>query len=103
MTVVYDFEEINDELPLHDHTDKDIHFSIIARGKILAFGPEWEKEVSAGVILDWEPGQPHGFKALEPNSRLVNVLKNNTATESDVNLPKNTNFNVSPEELINKQ
>ena len=73
--IVYDFEEVGDELELHTHTEKDIHISIVARGKLLAFGPDWEKEIDSGIILDWDPGQQHGFKALEPNSRLINVIK----------------------------
>ena len=74
---IYDFENVGDELPLHVHGEQDIHISILARGKLKAFGPEgtWETEVSEGAILDWEPGQWHGFIALEPNTRLVNVIK----------------------------
>jgi hypothetical protein len=32
-------------------------------------------EISAGEIWDWEPGVYHGFEALEPNSRIVNIIK----------------------------
>lgn len=28
-----------------------------------------------GTVLDWEVGQWHGFIALEPNTRLVNIVK----------------------------
>ena len=72
---LYDFPEVGDELEMHTHTEKDIHFSVIARGKLLVFGPDWEKEVESGTILDWEPGQWHGFRALEANSRLLNIVK----------------------------
>ena len=27
------------------------------------------------AVLDWEVGQWHGFTALEPNTRLVNIIK----------------------------
>lgn len=73
--VIYDFPEVGDELPRHTHTAEDVHISIVARGKLLAFGDGWEREVSAGAILDWEPGVYHGFRAIEPNSRLVNIIK----------------------------
>jgi hypothetical protein len=75
--VIYDFPEIGDELELHVHNERDIHISILARGRLKAFGPEgtWEKEVSAGAVIDWEVGQWHGFVALEPNTRLVNIVK----------------------------
>lgn len=75
--VIYDFSEVGDELPLHVHDKDDIHISIVARGRIKAFGPDntWETEASAGAVLDWEIGHWHGFIALEPNTRLVNIHK----------------------------
>lgn len=75
--IIYDFPEVGDELPLHVHNEQDIHISIVARGKLKAFGPDgtWEMEASAGAVLDWEVGQWHGFIALEPNTRLVNIHK----------------------------
>jgi len=72
---IYDFEEIGDELPLHTHADLDVHISIVGRGKFLIFGNGWEQEAGTGAVMDWEPGNYHGFKALEPNSRLINILK----------------------------
>lgn len=75
--VIYDFNNIGDELPLHVHNGNDIHISIVARGSVRAFGPneEWESVANTGAILDWEIGQWHGFVALEPNTRLVNIVK----------------------------
>ena len=75
--VIYDFPEVGDELPIHVHGENDIHISIVARGKLKAFGTDgtWETEASAGAVLDWEVGQYHGFIALEPNTRLVNIHK----------------------------
>lgn len=72
---IYDFPEVGDELPRHTHGTDDVHITIVARGRLLAFGDGWEREVASGAILDWEPGIYHGFKALEPNSRLVNIIK----------------------------
>lgn len=74
---IYDFEHEGDELPLHVHGVNDIHISIVARGSVRAFGPDgaWETTASSGAILDWEVGQWHGFIALEPNTRLVNIIK----------------------------
>ena len=73
--VIYDFEEAGDELPLHVHDDETIHISILARGRLKAFGSGWEREVETGSVLDWQVGQWHGFVALEPNTRLVNIHK----------------------------
>lgn len=72
---IYDFPEVGDELERHTHTPADVHISIVARGRLLAFGNGWEREVASGAVLDWEPGIYHGFRAIEPNSRLVNIVK----------------------------
>lgn len=73
--VVFDFPEVGDELPRHVHSETDVHISVVARGRIRAAGDGWERVVEQGALLDWEPGQYHGFVALEPNSRLVNIVK----------------------------
>jgi len=74
---IYDFEYEGDELPLHVHNERDIHITVVARGKVKAFGPDgtWETIADTGSVLDWEVGQYHGFIALEPNTRLVNIVK----------------------------
>jgi len=76
LTIVYDFPEVNDILPMHNHTEIDIHFSIIARGSFHIRGDDWEMNSKAGDIVDWEPGKAHEFIALEANSRLINIPKN---------------------------
>jgi len=75
--VIYDFDVVGDELPLHVHGPYDIHISIVARGSVRAFGPDgaWESVATTGAVLDWQVGQWHGFVALEPNTRLINVVK----------------------------
>jgi hypothetical protein len=75
--IIYDFDVVGDELPLHVHGPTDIHISIVARGTIYAFGPDgsWGTKAETGTILDWEVGQYHGFTALEPNTRLINIVK----------------------------
>lgn len=72
---IYDFENVGDELEAHTHNESNVHISIVARGKFYAYGYDWEKEVSSGAVLDWKPGVYHGFKSLEPNSRLINIQK----------------------------
>jgi len=72
---VYDFENVGDELERHNHGESDVHISIVARGKLKIFGDGWEQEASAGRVLDWDVGVYHGFIALEPNTRLVNIIK----------------------------
>jgi|APFre7841882654_1041346.scaffolds.fasta_scaffold490961_2 quercetin dioxygenase-like cupin family protein len=74
---IYDFPEIGDILPMHNHTEEDIHISIIARGSFTARGSAgWTTTCQSGDVLDWAPNDPHEFVALEKNSRIVNIVKN---------------------------
>lgn len=72
---VYDFEEVDDELPMHTHDEGTAHVSIVARGRLLAFGPGYETELKPGQMVDWLPGVWHGFRALESGARLINIRK----------------------------
>jgi quercetin dioxygenase-like cupin family protein len=73
--IVYTFEKAGDVLPMHTHTERDAHITIVARGKIRAHGNEWEAEYSAGAVIDFPSNQSHEFVALEDNSRIVNIQK----------------------------
>ena len=72
---IYDFPEVGDVLPMHSHTEADVHISVVARGSFRAHGNGWERLVSAGDVLDWRPNEPHEFISLEASSRLVNIVK----------------------------
>jgi hypothetical protein len=72
---IYDFPEIDDILPMHEHTEENVHITVVARGKFKAIGEGWEKELSAGDVVDWVPYQKHEFISLEKNSRIVNIIK----------------------------
>ena len=73
--VIYDFEKVGDTLPIHVHGDDNNHFTVVAKGKLRAFGNGWEQIIEAGNVVDFEANDPHGFEALEDNSRIVNVVK----------------------------
>lgn len=73
---VYDFPEEGDILPMHSHHFSDNHITIIARGRIFVRTDTWEQEIPVGTILDWDVGEKHEFVSLEPNSRIINILKN---------------------------
>lgn len=75
---IYDFPEVDDILPMHDHDKKTVHITIVARGKFKVRSSTWEKIVETGLVLDWQPHQPHEFIAIEPNSRIVNIIKQAT-------------------------
>lgn len=85
--VMIDFERAGDILPKHVHTEENIHITIVARGRIKAYSHDWEIEAGAGQILDFRPGEPHEFCALEDNTRIFNILKKAGGTVSDLRAP----------------
>ncbi len=74
--VMYDFEKSGDVLTKHNHTENNVHITIVARGKIKAYSHDWELEAVAGQLLDFRPGEPHEILALEDNTRIFNIIKN---------------------------
>ena len=86
---IYEFEKVGDVLRKHNHTEDNVHITIVARGKIKAYSHDWEIEAIAGQILDFRPNEPHEFIALEDNTKIFNIIKKHGGTPSDylVNLP----------------
>jgi quercetin dioxygenase-like cupin family protein len=72
---IYDFEVAGDVLPKHNHTEDNVHVTIVARGRIKAYSHDWEMEATAGQILDFKAGEPHEIMALEDGTRIVNIVK----------------------------
>jgi len=72
---MYDFDDVGDILPKHNHNEFDVHITIVARGKIKAYSHDWETEVPLGGLIDFKAGEPHEIMALEPNTRIFNILK----------------------------
>lgn len=79
----YDFEKVGDILAKHVHNEDDVHITIVARGKIKVYSHDWEIEAVAGQMLDFRPGEPHEFMALEDNTRIFNLLKKAGGTPND--------------------
>jgi quercetin dioxygenase-like cupin family protein len=73
--IFYDFDDAGDVLPMHTHGPSDAHITIVNRGSIKAHGYGWEMELKPGQVANWEVGQAHEFTALEPNSRIINIVK----------------------------
>lgn len=74
--IVYDFEFVGDTLPMHQHTERDVHITIVSRGSFRFHGPEIGDETyKAGAVIDWQPYVDHEFVALEDKSRIVNIVK----------------------------
>ena len=72
---MYDFEKVGDVLPKHNHTENDVHITIVARGKLKAYSHDWQKEIVAGQMVDFRAGEPHELMALEDNTRIFNIIK----------------------------
>ena len=72
---MYDFEKAGDILPKHNHDVNTEHITIVARGKIKAYSHDWEKEATAGQIIDFRPNEPHELMALEDKTRIFNIVK----------------------------
>jgi quercetin dioxygenase-like cupin family protein len=73
---MYDFEKAGDILPKHNHTEDNVHITIVAKGKLKAYSHDWEMEATAGQLLDFPAGQPHELMAMEDNTRIFNIIKN---------------------------
>jgi quercetin dioxygenase-like cupin family protein len=76
---IFTFENVGDELPLHQHSDSDNHLTIVAFGKVECFGNPDDPVVlmeakEGGAIFSFKPDQPHGFRALSPGATIVNLL-----------------------------
>lgn len=80
---IYDFDFAGDILAKHNHTENDVHITIVARGKIKAYSHDWEQEAIAGQILDFRPNEPHEIMALEDGTRIFNILKKAGGTPND--------------------
>ena len=72
---IYDFEFVGDTLPMHTHSEIDVHITMVTRGSILARGDGWEQTLTKGNLIDWLPNQSHEFEALENDTRIVNIVK----------------------------
>ena len=72
---MYDFEKAGDVLPKHNHTENDVHITIVARGRLKAYSHDWETEVPAGGLIDFRAGEPHELMALEDDTRIFNIIK----------------------------
>lgn len=73
---IYTFDAVGDVLPMHRHTERDVHITIVARGSFVVHGPViGTHEYREGAVLDWDAGVDHEFVSQTANARLVNVIK----------------------------
>lgn len=75
---IYEFELAGDTLEPHIHETHELnHMTVVAAGKFEILGDaRWNgKQLIAGQVLDWPVGVEHGFRALTPGSKIVNIRK----------------------------
>jgi quercetin dioxygenase-like cupin family protein len=72
---MYIFEKAGDVLIKHNHTENDVHITIVARGKLKAHSHDWDLVASAGQMLNFRPNEPHELLALEDDTRIFNIVK----------------------------
>jgi quercetin dioxygenase-like cupin family protein len=70
---IFEFPEVGDLIPLHQHREGTSHIMVVSKGQFIVRGGEWEKIVSPGEILIFEPEQPHEIVASAPNGKIVNI------------------------------
>ena len=84
---VYDYAP-GDVLDIHTHDEPNNHCTIITNGflEVLGDNEHVGRTVGQGEVIDFEPGRPHGFRALTA-ARMINLLLNsNTDLAADANV-----------------
>ena len=75
LMTIFDFETTGDTLEAHTHDAVTSHYSIVAAGTLRMFGQGQSDQVlKSGSVVKIEPGQEHGFTAMTPRARLINVV-----------------------------
>lgn len=72
---MFTFEQAGDVLEKHNHTEDDVHITIVARGRVKVSSHDWERTVLPGQVVDFRPGEPHEITALDAGSRVFNIIK----------------------------
>lgn len=73
--VIHDFSVAGTSIMAHTHPVETEHITIVARGKIKAFGEDFEFVLSAGEMVNLPEGRAHEIVALEDNTRIFNIAK----------------------------
>jgi hypothetical protein len=71
----YDFLLQGDTLTLNVPGNDTPCISVISKGSFRATGGDLDLKVYAGNVLNWPDNKQYQITSLEPNSRLVNLIK----------------------------
>ena len=72
---VYTYDQPGDELPVHVHDETSNHITIVMAGAFRCTGNSRieGKILRVGQVVAWPINEPHGFVALEANSRMLQI------------------------------
>ena len=70
----FTFIEVGHTLPMHSHPEGEAHLTFVTSGRLRIFGEGWERIVSPGDQLQFDPEFSHAYEALEPMSRITNII-----------------------------
>jgi len=80
--ILYTFQQAGIVLPTHDHTDDNIHFTVVLSGQFtVTTQNEGNTTANAGDILNFLPDDPHSFTCVQPG-QILNVQKIGTSLSS---------------------
>ena len=72
---VYTFANVGDELETHKHSNDDKHITLVMRGAVRVVSSLYgTRDFPAGSILQFAPDEEHSIAALEPNTRITNII-----------------------------
>jgi quercetin dioxygenase-like cupin family protein len=71
---IHTFAAAGDSLAMHSHPEGEAHITFVNAGRLRVFGPGWERVLHPGAQVKFEPNQLHAYEALEPGSRITNII-----------------------------
>lgn len=75
--ILWNFELVGDSLPLHTHARDSVHVTVVVRGSVsVVWGSELKEIIGRpGMVIDFDVDSSHVIAALEPGTRIINLLK----------------------------
>ena len=74
--IKYNFDNVGDGIPEHQHDSTHAHNMVATRGAVEIYFPTTKTTINlvAGETFDFDWTQPHGIKAIEDNSSIINFF-----------------------------
>lgn len=81
--VFYEFENVGDGIPLHQHDADAAHNIVVLRGRVHLYGRGVDQVLETGSVTDFDNALPHEIAALEAGSKILNLYKYGKPAGSD--------------------